>query len=187
MSNYHKRHKQTPKQAKGDAPASPLPMPKPETKLMESRKPFQTIGQRNAQAAWCVVDERIQAIDKAVGTVMRNKKGLASAEPHTTYRARTRSLPQMIHQCGLAQTIAFCQSRKTSENDKYQYGAWLDDVATVLDLKSADLCAKSRTDELLAYMKLTHQVLHAASWLKSYAEARMDKSDKVNNDGRGEE
>jgi CRISPR type III-B/RAMP module-associated protein Cmr5 len=138
---------------------------------------IQTIGQRYAQAAWQCVNRRVGSTHE-IATDQENKR----------YRARCRSLPVMIHQCGLAQTLAFCQSRNSASGDPYQYGAWLADIVEVLGKQTSELLAEeSRKANLQTYMHLTHQVLHAASWLKNYAEASIETGDDNDDDGRGEE
>jgi CRISPR-associated protein Cmr5 len=163
---------------------------------------IQTIGQRYAQTAWNSVQARLQrhkelhaAEEKerknqdkptSSSTAAPNDSVLAQDTRSKRYRARCRSLPVMIHQCGLAQTLAFCQSRNSKNGDPHLYGAWLQDLAHITGQSPESLAKKSRETDLQTYMHLTHQVLHAASWLKNYAEALIERGDD-NDDGRDEE
>jgi CRISPR-associated protein Cmr5 len=128
---------------------------------------IKTTGQRYAELAWDCVSARVNPVPDAASK---------------RYRARCRSLPVMILQCGLAQTVAFCQSRQSAAGDPYRYGAWLADIEAVIGKAPGSLATASRSAALQDYMHLTHQVLHAASWIKSYAEALIPRGDDDDND-----
>lgn len=84
------------------------------------------------------------------------------------YRSHATSLPVMILQCGLAQTLAFVQHKGVKDNS---YRDWHTHLHLVLDKAGSDLASKSRTVGVMDYMLLTRQAVEAASWLKRYAEA----------------
>lgn len=84
------------------------------------------------------------------------------------YRSHATSLPVMILQCGLAQTLAFVQHKGVNDQS---YREWLEHLNLVLDRAGSDLASKSRTDGVMDYLLLTRQAVEGAGWLKRYAEA----------------
>ncbi len=122
-----------------------------------------TLSQRMAMAAFPAVEKR------------KNNTQINFKE-YTTF---AKKFPSLIHTCGLAQAIAFAQAKKENE--------YLDDLAEVL--KSAqfiginnkdDLAKKSRHENLSGYLRLSHNALLAAGWLKRYVEALNEKTDQEN-------
>ncbi|MCX6678865.1 MAG: type III-B CRISPR module-associated protein Cmr5 [Methanothrix sp.] len=80
------------------------------------------------------------------------------------YRQFAKRFPALVHSCGLAQAVAFAQSK-----DKNVY---LDDLASVMDISSSQELAKvSRTVDLVKYQQTTREAIECATWIKRYAEA----------------
>lgn len=82
------------------------------------------------------------------------------AEEHE-YRRAARSLPMLIHTCGVAQAFAFARAK--------EHHALLEDLTAVLD--NSLLEEEVRTAEVVRYLRLSRDALAAAGWLKRYAEA----------------
>ena len=80
------------------------------------------------------------------------------------YRQFAKRFPALVHSCGLAQAVAFAQSK-----DKNVY---LDDLASVMDISSSQELAKvSRIVDLVEYQQTTREAIECATWIKRYAEA----------------
>jgi CRISPR-associated protein Cmr5 len=98
------------------------------------------------------------------------------------YETVARKFPALIHTCGLAQAVAFAQSKR--QKDRPGGGAaceYLADLAAVLhagghaEVATADALAEhSRRDSVTTYLRLSRDAIDAAVWLKRYAEALSD-------------
>ncbi len=95
------------------------------------------------------------------------------------YNTVARKFPALVHTCGLAQAVAFSQSkRKPDRTDGGPDCQYVADLAAVLlagghaDLTSgASLAAHCRSDSVTTYLRLSRDAIDAAVWLKRYAEA----------------
>ena len=90
-----------------------------------------------------------------------------------SYGAMAHKLPVLIRSAGLAQALAFVQSRgKESQRDLLQ------DLARTMGKQDADaLLTCSRESVLSTYMLLTQQVLDALLWYKRFAQSVLDVQD----------
>ena len=85
------------------------------------------------------------------------------------YRQFAKRFPALLHSCGLAQAVAFAQSK-----DKNVY---LDDLASVMGISKDKvpggqmLAEISRTVDLVEYQQKTEEAIDCATWIKRYAEA----------------
>jgi CRISPR/Cas system CMR-associated protein Cmr5 small subunit len=77
-----------------------------------------------------------------------------------------------MHQCGLAQAVAFAQAKGDHQVD------YANDLASVLkavghdNITSADVLAtQTRSLPMNGYVRLSRDALDAAVWLKRYVEA----------------
>lgn len=86
------------------------------------------------------------------------------------YRQFAKKFPALVHSCGLAQAVAFAQSK-----DK---NAYLDDLASVMGISNGqELAEVSRsTVDLVEYQQKTRDAIECATWIKRYAEATEDIS-----------
>ncbi len=85
----------------------------------------------------------------------------------TKYGAMAHKLPVLIRTAGLAQALAFVDSRGTDEQKLL-----LDHLADVLNLEDRSaLLTQSRIAELPEYMQLTRQVQAALVWCKRFAQS----------------
>jgi len=102
-------------------------------------------------------------------------------KPAKEYVSFAKKFPELIHTCGLAQAVAFAlakgNSKKEQGNQKPEF-QYLEDLAAVLKaggheaiLSAAQLGEASRSESLNSYLRLSRDAIHAASWLKRYAEA----------------
>ena len=86
------------------------------------------------------------------------------------YGAMAHSLPILIRTAGLAEALAFVQSR-----GKEGSTALLEDQGqVVLDKSADDFAVQSRDVELQEYMYLTHRSLQALKWFKRFAQTILD-------------
>ena len=91
------------------------------------------------------------------------------------------NFPSMILQSGLSQAIGFLMAKgkeKEEDKDKNQHQILLDHLATLVLGKQAQdkqLHQTILTADLTHYQLLTRQTLEAASWLKRYTQALLEK------------
>lgn len=94
--------------------------------------------------------EQVCSISGAPGTEQRR------------YGSMAHKLPVLVRKAGLAQALAFVQSRGTPE------GILVAHLAEVVGEPA--LLARSRTAELAEYMRLTRNVLAALEWYTRFAQ-----------------
>lgn len=130
-----------------------------------------TRSQQIAQAAFARVQQR-----KAKDEKYRKE-----------YRSFAREFPTLVHQCGLAQAVAFAQTKKDHQLD------YVTDLAAVLtagghaDIASAEaLAGQTRSLPVIAYVRLSRDALDAAVWLKRYVEAVFPEKRKSDSTARQE-
>jgi CRISPR-associated protein Cmr5 len=83
------------------------------------------------------------------------------------YGAMALKLPILVRTAGLAQALAFVESR-----GKQPFNDLLEDLAQVVIGKNAKtFVAESRTNELPDYIYLTKQTLIALDWFKRFAQS----------------
>ncbi len=83
------------------------------------------------------------------------------------YKAMALKFPVLVRQAGLAQALAFVESR-----GKEAHKAFGEDLAQVLGYESlGKLGQEAQRAELLEYLRLTREVLGAAEWFKRFAQA----------------
>lgn len=110
-------------------------------------------------------------IHKQVQTVKTDCKA-----DYRKYGVMCHKLPILIHTAGLAQALAFVESR-----DKPIYKRFLQDLTQTLELEG-DLCEQARTVELNNYMRLTWQVMAALVWYKRFAQSILGVDVSENDD-----
>jgi CRISPR-associated protein Cmr5 len=97
---------------------------------------------------------------------------IVQRRPGREFTSFAREFPSLVHSCGLAQAIAFAET-KTQHHAQY-----LEDLSAVLsaighaEAASPDGLAKAtREGAVPAYVRLSRNALQAAGWLKRYVEA----------------
>ncbi|MBO1438272.1 type III-B CRISPR module-associated protein Cmr5 [Meiothermus sp. CFH 77666] len=85
------------------------------------------------------------------------------------YGGMAHKLPVLVRQAGLAQALAFVESR-----GKEAHKALLDDLAQTVGFSRAELLRKSREARLSEYLLLTREVLAAAQWYKRFSQSVLD-------------
>lgn len=80
------------------------------------------------------------------------------------YGSMAHKLPVLVRTAGLAQALAFVDSRGSTEQRRL-----LEHIAQVVN--EPDLLERSRTAELADYMRLTREVLVALVWYKRFAQS----------------
>ena len=89
------------------------------------------------------------------------------------YGRQCMHLPMLIQQSGLAQAIAFLESKAADDKKSAYFGRLLDDF-TALVGKSTDRAAFAqlvRKAPVSEYQWLAREALACATWMKRYAEA----------------
>lgn len=114
-----------------------------------------TRGQTMAQAAFGRVEERSK-----------------DAKNRKEYRSFAREFPTLVHQCGLAQAVAFALAKGGQQE------VYAQDMAAVLKAAghgkidgAKELDKEARGAGLTDYVRLSRDALLAAVWLKRYVEA----------------
>ena len=88
------------------------------------------------------------------------------ANQRAAYEGMAHKLPVLIRTAGLAQAFAFVAARGEAGHHLL-----LDHLVEVVEAGNrANLLARSRTDELVKYMRLTQEVLTALLWYKRFAQ-----------------
>jgi CRISPR-associated protein Cmr5 len=85
------------------------------------------------------------------------------------YGGMAHKLPVLVRQAGLAQALAFVESR-----GKDPHRALLQDLAHTVGLSKDDLLKRSREAGLSEYLRLTREVLAVAQWYKRFAQSVLD-------------
>ena len=88
------------------------------------------------------------------------------------YSQLAKRFPALVHNCGLAQALAFVQAKEKDENIGKAYLSNLSDVMGLE--KEDDLGSISRSAELREYQRLTREAIESATWLKRYSEALLE-------------
>ena len=95
-----------------------------------------------------------------------NQVQSVSATQRAGYEGMAHKLPVLIRTAGLAQAFAFVCARGETE-----HRLLLDHLAEVVGAGNAlNLLARSRSDELARYIRLTQEVLAALLWYKRFAQ-----------------
>jgi CRISPR-associated protein Cmr5 len=84
------------------------------------------------------------------------------------YGAISFQLPILIHSAGLAQALAYVESRK-----EQIFKDFLRDLSITI-CKGESLCEQARNVELPEYILLSRQVLAALLWYKRFAQSILD-------------
>jgi CRISPR-associated protein Cmr5 len=104
---------------------------------------------------------------KYASRVYTKIKAYEENEDRKKYGAMALKLPILIHTAGLAQALAFVQSR-----GKKPFDQLLEDLAQVVNEKDAEsFVKKSREVKLEEYIYLTKQTMTALEWFKRYAQS----------------
>ena len=103
---------------------------------------------------------------KQVSQVDLQTKGDKNAREK--YIGFAKRFPSLIHSCGLAQAVAFAQSKAPDR--------FVNDLREVMncDKQEPAFTAEIRSSDLPRYLQLSRTALQAAGWLKRYAEAILD-------------
>ena len=83
------------------------------------------------------------------------------------YSSFCKSFPALLHSYGLCQALAFAEA-KSKEHKEY-----LDHLKDILEM--IDLLENSRNFDVIKYQRISKDTMVAATWLKRYAEAFLDK------------
>jgi CRISPR-associated protein Cmr5 len=84
------------------------------------------------------------------------------------YSQLAKKFPALVHNCGLAQAIAFVQAKEGVTGEAY-----LAHLTRTMG-EVGDIGTSSRSADLMKYQRLTREVIDSASWLKRYSEALLE-------------
>jgi len=117
--------------------------------------------------------ERAQTAYKCISPRVKDSsaKEIVSQEDNDKYGQLAKKFPSLVHNCGLAQALAFVQAK---EKNKNVGKAYLSHLSKVMGLKEDNLGELSRNEDLIKYQRLTHEAIESATWLKRYSEALME-------------
>lgn len=104
---------------------------------------------------------------KAVTKVSAVKENL-NEDDRNRYGSMAHQLPILIRSAGLAQALAFLETRESKGHQQL-----LIDLAATVGLQNT-LVQKARGAELNDYMHLTRQVMAALLWYKRFAQSILD-------------
>ncbi|MDF0589660.1 type III-B CRISPR module-associated protein Cmr5 [Candidatus Methanocrinis natronophilus] len=81
------------------------------------------------------------------------------------YAQLAKKFPALVHNCGLAQAIAFVQAKEGKTGESY-----IGHLANTMG-EEGDIGSTSRSSDLMTYQRLTREAIESATWLKRYSEA----------------
>ena len=84
------------------------------------------------------------------------------------YAQLAKKFPALVHNCGLAQAIAFVQAKEGKTGESY--------IAHLTKTmgEEGDIGSTSRSADMMKYQRLTREVIESATWLKRYSEALLE-------------
>lgn len=123
---------------------------------------------------------RTQKMALAAYQAVEQRKG---SKLEAEYRTLALTFPNMVLQSGLMQAIGFMLAKSNeSGGDPSEHRAYLSDLVKVLAQPTADAPATLHQQVLRSsvrdYQLMTRLVLDAASWLKRYTQALLEKESK---------
>ncbi|MDM7939578.1 MAG: type III-B CRISPR module-associated protein Cmr5 [Methanothrix sp.] len=86
------------------------------------------------------------------------------------YSQLAKKFPALVHNCGLAQAIAFVLAKEKDGDVGETYIAHLAQTMGV----EGDIGDASRSADLMKYQRLTHEAIQSATWLKRFSEALLE-------------
>lgn len=104
-----------------------------------------TRQQRRAQVAYSCISSRSKCDDN--------------------YSQIAKKFPALVHNCGLAQAIAFVLAKEGTTGEAY-----IDHLTSTMG-EAGDIGNISRTADMMKYQRLTREAIESATWLKRYSEA----------------
>lgn len=119
--------------------------------------------------------ERAQIAHKCISPRIKDAgmQEIVSKKDNDEYSQLAKRFPSLVHNCGLAQALAFVQAK---EKDQNIGKAYLSHLSKVMGLKeNEDLGNLSRSADLMKYQRLTREAIESATWLKRYSEALLEK------------
>ncbi|HRW81875.1 MAG TPA: type III-B CRISPR module-associated protein Cmr5 [Methanothrix sp.] len=84
------------------------------------------------------------------------------------YAQLAKKFPALVHNCGLAQAIAFVQAKEGETG-----GSYISHLAKTMG-ETGDLADSCRTAPLMKYQRLTREAIESATWIKRYSEALLE-------------
>ena len=117
--------------------------------------------------------QQIASRDRRYAAIIWQQVQKIKGQPyHTKYGGLTHELPVLIRSAGLAQALAFMESRRDEACNQL-----LTDLAVAIGLPNGTtLVSQSRAVDLPEYMWLTRQTLAALRWYKRFAQSVLDVS-----------
>ena len=90
-------------------------------------------------------------------------------EKDKEYSQLAKKFPALVHNCGLAQAIAFVQAKEGATGEAY-----ISHLTRTMD-EQEDIGNSSRSADLMKYQRLTREAIESATWLKRYSEALLEQ------------
>lgn len=118
------------------------------------------------------MDLKSQKYSRKAFECVKKRENSDKKDKYLTFAKR---FPSLIHTCGLAQAIAFAQS-------KVDYKPNFEDLQDIFketeDTPSLYLITKAQEVPLSEYLRLSRDAIAVTGWIKKYAEALLDKQQK---------
>ena len=84
------------------------------------------------------------------------------------YSQLAKKFPALVHNCGLAQAIAFVQAKEGATGESY-----ISHLTQTMG-ETGDIGNISRSADLMKYQRLTREAIESATWIKRYSEALLE-------------
>jgi len=104
---------------------------------------------------------------EAYGCVSSAEKKMSKKEADD-YAQLAKRFPALVHNCGLAQAIAFVQAKEGRTG-----GAYITHLTRTMG-EEGDIENTSRSADLMKYQRLTREAIESATWLKRYSESLLE-------------
>lgn len=121
-----------------------------------------------------VEDTERKRASYALECVMKVKDD--NSKKRKEYRQQAKNLPTLLHENGLAQTLAFLKSKDTAHKELYSnMQAWLIEKAGIAWEKTdkPGLLDRLLEENSIVYMQASREAMSLASWLKRLAAAEI--------------
>jgi len=112
---------------------------------------------------------RQQMRAQAAYSCISSAKKTMSKKETDDYAQLAKKFPALVHNCGLAQAIAFIQAKEEATGKAY-----IAHLNRIMDEKS-DIENTSRNADQVKYQWLTREIIMSATWLKRYSEALLEQ------------
>lgn len=94
---------------------------------------------------------------------------LSRSKGDENYNQIAKKFPALVHNCGLAQAIAFVLAKEGPTGEVY-----IGHLTSTMG-EADDIGNTSRGADMMKYQRLTREAIESATWLKRYSEALLEQ------------